>query len=97
LTQTLERSAEALYPGLGKLNGADVVTLAAPWLATYERVMEKKGSLFTPEVRSALANGTQVWDMEKELTKSSGWLQTRNADERMHNASGQLAEMFGYN
>lgn len=96
LVQAMERGAEAQFPGLGPLKGADVATMAAPWLETYERTMEKKGSLYTPEVRRALAQGALVWDFEKELTKSTGWLKTRNADERMHEANGQLAELFGY-
>jgi hypothetical protein len=97
LTAALEAGAQSLYPGLGPLNGSDVVTLAAPWLETYERVLEKKGSLFTPEVREALAKGEPVWDMEKRLTKSSAWLTTRNADERMNDLASQIGEMFGYN
>jgi hypothetical protein len=97
LTAALEAGAQALYPGLGPLNGSDVVTLAAPWLETYERVLEKKGSLFTPQIREALAKGEPVWDMEKRLTKSSAWLTTRNADERMNDLASQIGEMFGYN
>lgn len=96
LTDVLERTAQAQYPGLGPLNGADVVTLAAPWMETYERVLEKKGSLFTPEIAQALRNGEPVWDMEKRLTKSPAWLKTRNADERMHDLASQVGELFGY-
>jgi hypothetical protein len=96
LTQLLELTAQSLYPGLGPLNGSDVVTLATPWLETYERVLEKKPSLFTPEIGEALAKGEPVWDMEKRLTKSSKWLTTRNADERLHDLASQVGEMFGY-
>jgi hypothetical protein len=35
--------------------------------------------------------------MEKRLTKSSAWLTTRNADERMNDLASQIGEMFGYN
>jgi hypothetical protein len=96
LTAAMEQGAQALYPGLGPLNGQDVATLAAPWLETAERVLEKKFTLFDPKVRGALASGMGVWDFEKELTKSPEWMKTRNADERMNSFASQLNEEFGF-
>lgn len=96
LLQALETQAERLYPGLGPLKGQDVVTAAAPWIETYERVMERKGTPFTPAVRKALAAGEGVWDMEQRLIRSPQWLDTANADERMHDAASQVGQIFGF-
>jgi hypothetical protein len=96
LMKAMEAGAQALYPGLGPLNGQDTATVAAPWLETIERVLERKATLFDPKVRAALAAGTGVWDFERELTKAPEWMNTRNADERMNSFASQLNEQFGF-
>jgi hypothetical protein len=96
LIKAMETGAQAQFPGLGPLNGQDVQTMAAPWLETMERVLEKKVTLFDPKVRGALAAGMGVWDFERELTKSPEWMKTRNADERMNSFASQLNEEFGF-
>jgi hypothetical protein len=90
----LRKQAQILYPW--KSPEVETATAAAPWLETYRRVMEKSGSIFTPEVAKALQAGQGVFDFETALKKSSGWLETKNGRDEMYSSVSELGRMMGF-
>ncbi len=90
----MKKQAQVLYPW--KSPDVETQTAAAPWIETYNRVLEKNGDLFDPKVQSALTNGEPVWSFEQQLKRSSEWMETKNARESMMTAVGNVGRMMGY-
>jgi hypothetical protein len=90
----LKNQAQVLYPW--KDREMETMTAAMPWLETYKRVMEREGSLTTPQVQAALTAGAPVWDFERQLKRSPGWLETRNAREDMFSAISEVGRRMGF-
>lgn len=97
LIDRFSKQAQALYPW--KDPSIETVEAAGPWIDTYSRVLEREGSLETPEVRRALQGrpeGVPVWEFETQLKKSSKWLETRNAREELFTLGAEAGRMFGF-
>jgi hypothetical protein len=94
LNKALREQAMVLFPW--KNPEMDTTAAAAPWLETYRRVMEAPASLSTPEVMRALQAGRPAFDFEVELKKSDKWLQTRNGQDSMFSAVGELGRRMGF-
>lgn len=94
LLDTMEALARGVFPGLPE--GVDTETFAAQYTDSYRQILEKEGSVFTPEVQRALRAGKTVMDFERELTMTPEWQGTKNADQRAHALLGQVGELFGY-
>jgi hypothetical protein len=96
LLQLIKDQAKKKYAKFTEDTTVDISTQASAWMDTYERVMEEKPTLFTPEVARALQGGLEVWDFEQQLKKSQKWLKTRNAREEMFTLGQEVSSMFGY-
>lgn len=96
LIDTFSAQAQVLYPW--KDPNIETLTAATPWIDTYSRVMERDGTLQTPEIQKALSTptGTPVWEFEKGLKQTSGWLETRNARADMVGAAHKAGQLMGF-
>lgn len=90
----LQSQAKVLFPWLP--DGVDVQTASAPWVNTYQRVMETSGDHMDPKVQQAMSSGTSIWDFEKMLKKSSDWLNTKNAEQDMTSAVAEAGRRMGF-
>jgi Transglycosylase SLT domain len=96
----LRGQAQILYPWIKQLDPTgetDTQTLATPWTQTYARVMEKPGELSNPQIQQALSNATPVWQFEQDLKRTPDWLTTKNAQQDMTSAAGDLGRRMGFN
>ncbi len=96
LLETIKNQANQQYGAWKKDKELDTETAASPWIQTYNRVMEKEGTLFTSEVQAALNGGQDAWSFEQSLKKSAAWRETRNGREDMYNVVGQVGQLMGY-
>jgi hypothetical protein len=94
LMQAVKSAATVLYPW--KDPEQETLTAAQPWLETYERMMEKTGSLRTAEVQRALTNGQSAADFERDLKRSSEWLTTRNARNELTGLIASMGSKMGF-
>lgn len=94
LLKTIRGQAKVLYPW--KDESMETITAAAPWIETYERVMERTGGLRTPEVKAALRQNTAPWEMEQQLKQTSAWLGTKNGQEEMYSAAMAIGQTMGF-
>lgn len=90
----LQNQAKVLYPW--KDVNTETATAAAPWLNTYERVLEKPTNMFDPKIQAALTAGTPAWSFEQELKKSSEWLGTKNARQEMVSNISEAGRRLGF-
>jgi hypothetical protein len=90
----LQNQAKVLYPW--KDVNTETSTAAAPWLNTYERVMEKPTTMFDPKVQAALTAGTPAWSFEQQLKKSPEWLTTKNARQEMVSNISEAGRRLGF-
>lgn len=95
LLTAMKDQAQAQY-GQWKPRDMETATYAAPWVETYNRVMETQGNLSTPQVQAALVGGKPVWEFEQNLKKSDGWLNTKNAREQLTTQIGSVGKLMGY-
>lgn len=94
LLDTIKQMAAVLYPW--KDPEMETITAAEPWLATYDRVMERSGSIQTPQVAAALTAGQPVWEFEQGLKKTDGWLATRNGRTEMIGVMSEAGRRMGF-
>lgn len=94
LVMELRKQAQVLYPW--KDPEVETATAAAPWLETYQRVMEGPASISTPEVQKALTAGQAVFDFETDLKKSDKWLETKNGQDTMYSTVSELGARMGF-
>nr|MBA3404486.1 hypothetical protein [Gemmatimonadaceae bacterium] len=90
----VQTAAQAMYPWKDKT--LDTATAAEPWIATYNRVMEKQSTVFTPEVAGALQAGQTVNDFEKKLKASAKWRETKNGQEELNNLAANIGQLTGF-
>lgn len=94
LMMQLRQQSQTMFPW--KPPEMETVTAAGPWMQTFERVMERKASLFDPKVQKALSSGTPVWEFEQELKKSPDWLGTKNGQSDMYSAVSEAGRRMGF-
>jgi hypothetical protein len=94
LIMEFRKQAQVLYPW--KDPEVETATAASPWLETYRRVMERSGSISTPEVQRSLQAGQAVFDFEKELKKGDAWLETQNGRDAMYSTVSELGARMGF-
>lgn len=95
LINQMKDQAQAQY-GQWKPRDMETATYAAPWVETYNRVMETQGDLSTPQVQAALTQGKPVWEFEQNLKKSDGWLNTKNARDQLTTQIASVGKLMGY-
>jgi hypothetical protein len=90
----LKDQAKVLFPW--KDYDTETIVAASPWIETYNRVMERQGSLQTTEIAQALTAGTDPWSFEQGLKRSSAWVnETKNGQDAMSGAVSRLGQMAG--
>lgn len=100
LNQLFDQQATALYAG--KPKGMETVVYAAPWIETYNRVLERQGSLQTAEIAKALSaygrdpDNNDPWSFEQKLKMSDAYDQTRQGADDAYSTVGELAGMLGF-
>lgn len=94
LMDQIRTQAAVLYPW--KDPNIETATAAQPWIQTYNRVMEREGSVLTPEIQNALQRGVTVNDFITELKQSGAWMETSNAREELFSMADQIASHMGY-
>lgn len=92
--QAVKQQAAVLYPM--KDPELETYQYAQPWLQTYQRVMERTGSLTTAEVQQALTAGTAPWEFEQNLKRNPAWMGTRNGQNEVNALVGELGRRMGY-
>jgi len=94
LLNEIKMQAAAYYPW--KDPEMETEAAAQPWLATYERVMEKTASIFDPKMQAALTAGKPAWEFEQELKKSDQWMGTRNARSDLFGMISDAGRRMGF-
>jgi len=94
LLQTVQDQAVVLYPW--KDREIDTRTASQPWVQAYSTLMEKEGTLFTPQIQKALQQGQSAWDFEQELKRSEEWASTQNGQRSIDETISEVGSMFGY-
>jgi hypothetical protein len=94
LLQAIKQQAQVLYPW--KDPEMETRQAAQPWLAVFERRMEKAGSLNDARVQKALVAGQTPWDFEQELKRSGEWLTTKNGEEEMIGVMAEASKRMGF-
>lgn len=100
LLNTIKQSAQVLYPW--KDPEMETVVAAAPWIETYNRVLERQGSLQTPEIARVLSaygrdpDNNDVWSFEQKLRMSDARDQTREGQDEAWSTVGELAGVMGF-
>lgn len=92
--QAIKQHAATLYPT--KDPELETMQWAQPWLQTYQRVMERTGSLSVAEIQQALTSGVAPWEFERELKRNPAWVGTRNGQNEIHSLVGEIGRKFGY-
>lgn len=96
LEKQMEQQAKTLYPWLPA--GIETIEAATPWLETYRGVMEKEGSLFTPEIQRSMRVGQTMLDFEEQLKSTPAyWNETTGAREEAFELVGRVGQTFGFN
>ena len=100
LTQAFDQQATALYAG--KPKGMETIQYAAPWIETYNRVLERQGSLATAEIARALSaygrdpENNDPWSFGQKLKMTDDYDQTRQGADDAYSTVGELAGMLGF-
>jgi hypothetical protein len=98
LMNTVKDQAQVAYAW--KPRDMSTKDAAAPWLETYNRVLEKSGDITTPDVQKALTGtdgqATPVWQFEQDLKRSSAWLDTKNARDSLTTMAGSVGKIMGF-
>lgn len=95
LMQTVKTAASTLYPW--KDPEQETIQAAQPWLSTYERLMERSGTLQTREVQRALTQGTPVYEFEQDLRRTDEWaLGTRNGRDELVSIASEVGRRMGF-
>jgi len=90
----MQNQSKVLFPW--KDPTLETETAAAPWLNTFERVMERQTTINDPKVQAALTAGTPAWAFEQELKKSPEWLGTKNARQEMVSTVAEVGRRLGF-
>jgi hypothetical protein len=93
-TKIVKAQAKALYPW--KDPDVETVVAASPWIDTYNRTMERTGSLQTKEIKQVLLAGKDPWTFEQELKGTKAWTTTKNGQDEMYTAVAQLGQDMGF-
>lgn len=91
--EAVKNQAQQLFPW--KDREMDSTTAAQPWIQTYTRMMEREGSLFTPQIQRALQSGMTAWDFEQELRRAPEWMSTQNGQASMDDVVADVGRIFG--
>jgi hypothetical protein len=100
LLATIKQSASVMYSW--KDPEMETVVAAAPWIETYNRVLERQGSLQTPEIVRALSayghdpDNNDPWSFEQKLKLSDQYDQTRQGADDAWSTTQELAGMMGF-
>ena len=94
LNKAFRDQAAILYPW--KDPNVETATAAAPWVETYQRVMETSGSIQTGAIQAALTRGTPIFDFETELKQTDGYMGTKNGQDAMFSTVSELGKRMGY-
>jgi hypothetical protein len=94
LLQLVKQQAASLYPN--KDPELETYQYAQPYLQTYQRVMERNGSLTTAEIQQALTAGTAPWEFEQNLKRNPNWMGTRNGQNEVNALVGEIGRRMGY-
>lgn len=100
LLNTIKQQAQVLYPW--KDPEMETVVAAGPWIETYNRVLERQGSLQTPEIARALSaygrdpDNNDPWSFEQQLKMSDAYDQTRQGRDEAFSTTAELAGMMGF-
>lgn len=92
--EVMKDQAQVLFPW--KDRDMETTTAAGPWMSTLERVMERQGDIMDPQLQAAMSAGMSVWDFEKQLKGSAGWLETRNARESLYETISEAGRRLGF-
>ena len=96
LMDAVKKGAAALYPW--KDPEQETIAAAQPWLETYDRLMEKNGTLQTREIQRALTQGTPVFEFEQDLRKTDEWaLGTKNGRDELSGIASEVGRRMGFN
>lgn len=91
----IRAEANAKYPW--KDPNMETVVAAAPWIDTYNTVMERQGSLETEAIQQALATGESAWDFRQRLRGSAEWRDTtKGARDESYSALASLGQEMGF-
>jgi hypothetical protein len=80
----------------------ETMVAAAPWIETYNRVLERQGTLRTPEIARVLAaygrdpDNNDVWSFEQKLKMTDDYDQTRGGEDEAWSQVGELAGALGF-
>lgn len=94
LLNTIQTAAQVLYPW--KDPTQETIAAAQPWLETYQRVMEKNGTLFTGQIQAAMSRGQSSMEFEQDLKRSDEWLTTKNAKTELTGLIGAMGSKMGF-
>lgn len=78
--------------------GANMYDLASPYINTMAQELEispEQVTLNDPYVRSAIADGTSLWEFTKKLRNDPRWEQTTKAQNEITSITGRVMQMFG--
>lgn len=96
LMDAVKKGAATLYPW--KDPEQETIAAAQPWLETYDRLMEKNGTLQTREIQRALTQGTPVFEFEQDLRKTDEWaLGTKNGRDELAGIASEVGRRMGFN
>lgn len=91
----LQTQSKILYPWKDPTVATD--DASQPWLATFERVLERPSKgLFDPVVQKALNSGTPLWEFEQELKSRPEWMATKNARDDITQTMSHVGQMMGF-
>jgi hypothetical protein len=100
LLATVKQSAAVLYPW--KDPEMETMVAAAPWIETYNRVLERQGSLQTPEIMRVMSayghdpDNNDPWSFEQKLKMTDQYDQTRQGADDAYSTAAELAGMMGF-
>lgn len=100
LLNTIKQSAAVLFPW--KDPEMETVVAAAPWIETYNRVLERQGSLQTSEIARVLSaygrdpDNNDPWSFEQRLKMTDQYDQTRQGQDDAWSTTAELAGMMGF-
>jgi hypothetical protein len=99
LLGTVKQQAQVLYPW--KDPEMETVVAAAPWIETYNRVLERQGSLQTAEIARVLSaygrdpDNNDVWSFEQKLKMTDAYDQTKQGQDDGWSTAAELVGMMG--
>lgn len=100
LLEFVKKQAQVMYPW--KDPEMETAVAAGPWIETYNRVLERQGSLRTPEVARALSaygrdpDNNDPWSFEQKLKMTNAYDSTRQGQDDAYSTVAELAGMMGF-